>query len=164
MRLSNGKRPGLASIVLVAKQQRVMTPLTGLTDFHTLGRPSLIGHITYSLSRWRDRKPAPQSSVMQLHERAAECRPALDVGVLAWRGNAICVESADVREEKPRSIWPPVGRSVGSSRRCLCRSLTSVSSLMTVGRCLLNNVVWPAMLEDVSREHTHTRTYINVRT
>ena len=49
------------------------------------------------------------------------------------------------REEKRRSIWRD-----GAGRAARCRSvrpsspLTSVSSLMTVGRCSLNNVVFAA--------------------
>ena len=69
-------------------------------------------------------------------------------------GNAICVQSADGRQVKAKSIWP-VRQALSLAAASSGGPLTSVSSLMTVGRCLLNNVVFAC---DAPRDHTHINT------
>ena len=92
-----------------------------------------------------------QSSVMQLHRRRAPYH--LDVGGLGGKRN-MCRVGGWTRSEGEINMARLAG-SISLAGASSGGPLTSVSSLMTVGRCLLNNVVFAG---DAPRDHTHINT------
>jgi len=94
----------------------------------------------------------------------ATIAPAGDVGGLSWRKTQYVSSRRrrpDVKRSRDQYGQPgSLALCVSAAASVRWWSLTSVSSLMTVGRCLLNNVVFLATLEDMSRDRQNSHAYV----